>query len=305
MSTFRLVTIYKPFLTRTMKFKWIVLVGLSCWLFSSVLAFLPWIPLKSGYFVSEVWFPNYFFKTDTISKDNLITIASQVSFSNSTRQSWFKVKSTILDKFKYNEIKAEFGFYSQTSVCMPHFYTSTSESSWEYSVFIITLNFMLFIYMVIVYVVVYKKATGMKFSTSKSKDRNEDMQKRISRLLLTDFFCWIPVCIMAYVRILRVYLPSDAYIASAGFLLPINSAMNPLLYSPLIGECMSRARQRITDNLLVACPRHVDDATTVDDIGEQIREKPIPTVGDHPLELVQRMQAAPKKREVVTANTLV
>ena len=204
MSTFRLVTIYKPFLTRTMKLKWIVLVGVLCWLFSTLLAFLPWIPLKSGYFVSEVWFPNYFFKTDTISKDNLITIASQVSFSNSTRQSWFKVKSTILDKFKYNEIKAEFGFYSQTSVCMPHFYTSTSESSWEYSVFIITLNFMLFIYMVIVYVVVYKKATGMKFSTSKSKDRNEDMQKRISRLLLTDFFCWIPVCIMAYLSVAGV-----------------------------------------------------------------------------------------------------
>jgi len=65
MSTFRLVTIYKPFLTRTMKFKWIILVGVSRWLSSSLFAFLPWIPLKSGYFVSEVWFPNHFFKTDT------------------------------------------------------------------------------------------------------------------------------------------------------------------------------------------------------------------------------------------------
>ena len=81
--------------------------------------------------------------------------------------------------------------------------------------------------------------------------------------------------------------------------------MNPLLYSPLIGQCMSRVRERITDKLLVICPRHVDDATTVDDIGEQIRENPIPTVGDRPLELVQRMQAAPKIRGVVTANTLV
>ena len=164
---------------------------------------------------------------------------------------------------------------------------------------------MLFIYMVIVYVAVYKKATGMKFSTSKSKDRNEDMQKRISRLLLTDFFCWIPVCIMAYLRILGVFLPPDAYIASAGFLLPINSAMNPLLYSPLIGQCTSRVRKRITDKLLVACPRHGDDATTVDDKEEQISKKSIPAVGDGPLELVQRMQAAPKKREVVTANAVV
>jgi len=87
MSTFRLVSVYKPFLTRTMKFKWIVLVGVLCWLFSSLFAFLPWIQLKSGYFVSEVWFPNHFFRTDTISKNDIITLANQVSDSNSTGQS--------------------------------------------------------------------------------------------------------------------------------------------------------------------------------------------------------------------------
>ena len=270
MSTFRLVTIHKPFLTRTMKFKWIALVGALCWLLSLLFAFLPWIPFKSGYFVSQVWFPNHFFKTDTISKHDLITTANQVSNTHSIRQSWFKVKETISSKFRYNEIKAEFGFYSQTSVCMPHFYASTNESSWEYSTFLITLNFMLFIYMVIVYVIVYKKATETKLSTSAKKDPDQDMQKRIFRLLLTDFFCWIPVCIMAYLRAAGMYLPSNAYIASAGFLLPINSAMNPLLYSPLIGQCMTRARKRLTHSFSLICPRHVDDATKADDTGEQI-----------------------------------
>ena len=110
---------------------------------------------------------------------------------------------------------------------------------------------------------------------------------------------------MKICKIAGLFLPPDAYIASAGFLLPINSAMNPLLYSPLVGQCMSRVRKRITDKLLVICPRRVDDATLVDDIGEQIRQKSIPAVGDHPLELVQRMQAVPKKRGVVTENTLV
>jgi len=113
LSTFRLVSICKPFQTRTMKFKWILLVGLLCWSFSLLFVFRPWIQLKYGYFVFEVWFPNHYFKTDIVSKDNLITIANQVSGSNSTLQSWFKAKRTILDKFKYNEIKAEFGFYSQ------------------------------------------------------------------------------------------------------------------------------------------------------------------------------------------------
>jgi len=95
MSTFRLVSIYKQFLTRTIKFKWIILVGVLCCFFYLLFAFLPWIQLKSGYFVSQVWFPNHFFKTDTIPKHDLITITNQVSHSNSTRQSWFKVKEAI------------------------------------------------------------------------------------------------------------------------------------------------------------------------------------------------------------------
>ena len=285
MSTFRLVSIYKPFLTRTMKFKWIVLVAVLCWLFSTLFAFLPWLQLKSGYFVSDVWFPNHFFKTDTVSKDDLVVMANQVSDSHSTLQSWFKVKATISDKLKYNEIKAEFGFYSQTSVCMPRFYTSPTKSAWEYSTLLITLNFMLFIYMVVVYVLVYKKITGTKFSTSSKKDSNHRMQRRISRLLLTDFFSWIPVCIMVYLSVAGVFLPPDAYVASAGFLLPINSAMNPLLYSPIIGHCMSGARERLKDILLLICPHHFGDTRKVDDTGGKIREKTLPTVVNCPLEL--------------------
>ena len=170
---------------------------------------------------------------------------------------------------------------------MPRFYASTSESSWEYSTFLITLNFMLFVYVVVVYVLVYKKATRTKLSTSTKKDPNQDMQRRISRLLLTDFFCWIPVCIMAYLSVAGVSLPPDAYIASAGFLLPINSAMNPLLYSPLIGQCMSRVRKRITDRLLVICTRYVDGNIKVGDTGEQIREKSGPALSGGPLELTE------------------
>jgi len=267
MSTFRLVSIYKPFMIRTMKFKWIVLIGALCWLFSLLFACLPWLPLKSGYFVSDVWFPNHFFKTDTVSKHHLTTIANQLSGTNSAFQSWLKVKETISSKLRYNEIKAEFGFYSQTSVCMPRFYTSTSESAWEYSTFLITLNFIFFAYMVVIYVLVYKKVSGMSASTSTKKDRNRGMQKRISRLLLTDFFCWIPVCIMAYLSVGGVTLPPDAYIVSAGFLLPINSAMNPLIYSKVIDEYMSCARKWVSNNLPSICKRHVDEAAKVEGAG--------------------------------------
>jgi len=220
MSTFRLVSIYKPFLTRTMKFKWIVLVGVICWLLYLIFAFLPWIQLKSGYFVSEVWFPNHFFKTGTIFKHDLVTITNQVSGSNSKLQTWFKVTETISCKFEYNKIKAEFGFYSQTSVCMPRFYASTSDSAWQYSTFLTTLNCMVFVYMVVVYVLVYKKVTGTKFSTSAKKDSNHEMQKRISSLVGFQ-------CVMAYLSAAGVSLSTDAYVASIGVVRGGKAVMPP------------------------------------------------------------------------------
>jgi len=69
---------------------------------------------------------------------------------------------------------------------------------------------------------------------------------------------------MAYVSIAGVSLLPDAYIANVGTFLPINSAMNPLLYSKVIGHCMSRTRKWVMNILFSICPRHVDDAANVE-----------------------------------------
>ena len=57
------------------------------------------------------------------------------------------------------------------------------------------------------------------------------MQKRISRIIITDLLCRIPICIMAYVKLSGYYVDNIAYIVSAGLLLPINSESNLSLYS--------------------------------------------------------------------------
>jgi len=163
---------------------------------------------------------------------------------------------------------------------MPRFCASANESSWEYSRVLMTLNFMLFIYMMVVYVGVYKKVTGTTFATSAKKEQNQYTQKRISRLLLTDFMCWIPVCIMAYVSVAEVSLTPNAYIASAGFLLPINSAMSPLLYSPLIGQYMSRVRIYVVNNLRSFCPRHVDDPVAISESERRARQTSVAASGN-------------------------
>ena len=61
-----------------------------------------------------------------------------------------------------------------------------------------------------------------------------DMQKKILRVLATDFCCWVPISLMAFLSFSGVRISNDAYAVSAIILLPINSALNPILYSDAI-----------------------------------------------------------------------
>lgn len=50
-----------------------------------------------------------------------------------------------------------------------------------------------------------------------------------------DFLCLVPVCMIAFVSVAGVEIDNLAYAISAIVLLPINSALNPLIYSNMIG----------------------------------------------------------------------
>lgn len=62
------------------------------------------------------------------------------------------------------------------------------------------------------------------------------MQRKILRLVMTDFCCWVPISIMAFLNLGGVRLPGLAYAVSAIILLPINSALNPIIYSNVLDK---------------------------------------------------------------------
>ncbi|CAK8682067.1 unnamed protein product [Clavelina lepadiformis] len=52
-----------------------------------------------------------------------------------------------------------------------------------------------------------------------AKKRDRQLQLRIARLIVTDFVCWIPICIMTYIRLGGVVLPPGIEIYTAGLYL--------------------------------------------------------------------------------------
>ena len=103
---------------------------------------------------------------------------------------------------------------------MPRFYVAYGESGWEFNLAMMTLNFLSFIFIAVSYFIIYKRSTSSsaKLGTKRPDNQAATMQKRIARIIATDFCCWIPICVMAFVR-LGVEVSDIAYQISAVLLL--------------------------------------------------------------------------------------
>ena len=240
LTSSRLYAIYKPFSTLSTSTRKYKLAIITVWLISVIIAVLP-IPYQtSEYFVHGVQFSNRFSRFPIWTKKNITKFACRFAkLSNKTMETnsnvWEFTKSFLKANTPEYSPGFEFGYYGQTSVCMPRFFVKRGEHAWEYSLAIITVNFLCFFFIAISYICIFRKSTKNKFKTNNNKKEKQKstMQRRISRIIITDFLCWIPICIIAFVKLSGFSVDDVAYIVSAGLLLPINSAFNPILYSSL------------------------------------------------------------------------
>ena len=217
------------------------------WLFSFFLGIAPMLPQTSQYFLHSFSYSSPF-QNGTWYSTNLEQFACRLSaLSNKTIQftgnKLQSVETFLAGSFPNDASVKLFGYYGETSVCMPRFYVAYGESSWEFTLAMMTLNFLSFIFIAVSYFIIYKQSTSSsaKLGTKRPDHQAATMQKRIARIIATDFCCWIPICVMAFVR-LGVEFSDIAYQISAVLLLPINSAMNPILFSPLIDNLIDLCR---------------------------------------------------------------
>ena len=79
-------------------------------------------------------------------------------------------------------------------------------------------------------------------------NQNSTIAKRMTFIILTDFACWFPVIIISILALTgNLYDPTKrVYAWIAVFVLPINSSINPLLYTfstPFVREKIPNAKK--------------------------------------------------------------
>ena len=86
--------------------------------------------------------------------------------------------------------------------------------------------------------------------SSRTSARSEEVQMaiRMGFIVCTDFFCWTPIIMMGILsQAGLVEIPENMYAWSVIFILPLNSCLNPYIYtmSPIIGNAVDKLRRKV------------------------------------------------------------
>ena len=126
-------------------------------------------------------------------------------------------------------------FYGRSPVCLPFELSSEKSSGWEYSTFVfLGLNGISFVFIVVAYLVIYRNATKARMAVRSTRSNQQSaLARRMLFIILTDFCCWFPLIIISILALVNsLYDPKkQVYAWVAVFILPINSSINPLLYT--------------------------------------------------------------------------
>jgi hypothetical protein len=140
-------------------------------------------------------------------------------------------------------------FYGNDGVCLFKYFVTNEDPQKLFTWSILAINFFCFIIISISYVIINLVTVKSGKSVNNSRHvnrRNRKMQRKISIIIATDFFCWVPFVLICCLHSLSVFDATPWYALFSLVILPINSVINPLLYDDTISGCIYRQFDRMT-----------------------------------------------------------
>ncbi|KAL8595637.1 hypothetical protein ACOMHN_025673 [Nucella lapillus] len=130
-------------------------------------------------------------------------------------------------------ITSHWQFYSQTGICIPLPVTRREFKGRVYSFSVlIILNFIVFLFISAGQAFIYWsiQANALKMDSTKVS-RDMTIARRLVTIAVTDFMCWFPIGLCGMLALAGIPIPGEVNVALAVFVLPLNSAANPFMYT--------------------------------------------------------------------------
>ncbi|XP_033635439.1 uncharacterized protein LOC117296560 [Asterias rubens] len=126
-------------------------------------------------------------------------------------------------------------FYGRSSVCLALPFTRTKQPGWQYSVVLfLGVNLLGFLVIFLCYFSMYIAIKRASKQCTRKRETMEEikMATKMGIIVGTDFLCWMPIITMGLLSLSgKTTIPQEMYAWAAVFMLPVNSAANPYLYT--------------------------------------------------------------------------
>ncbi|KAL4235446.1 hypothetical protein ACF0H5_007082 [Mactra antiquata] len=164
-------------------------------------------------------------------------------------------------------------FYTKSGVCLALPLTRDRRGGWEYAVSIfVFLNFAMFVFIAVGQFLILSEIRAAKIIMDGTQKRDDvAIARKLLLIVMSNFLCWFPICIMGLMAMVGFVIDSEVYSWVAVFVLPLNSATNPVLYtlsSIFTGQCGQMVKQKLTLRKEKTHPSEEEEAKNLDKLFE-------------------------------------
>ncbi|XP_062583972.1 relaxin receptor 2-like [Saccostrea cucullata] len=137
-------------------------------------------------------------------------------------------------------------FYSRSTVCISLPLTAERVAGWEYATFVfIGFNLMIFIAIVVGQILIFVEVKVIGSALQQDNRKREiAVLKSLSYVVLSDMCCWIPIILIGIMAYGGMEITFDVYAWVVVLVLPLNSALNPFIYTFIVIYRQKQESQR-------------------------------------------------------------
>lgn len=148
----------------------------------------------------------------------------------------------------------ERAFYSSNGLCFPLHIDDPFMLGWEYSAFVfLGINFFAMVLIMGLYMsmfAVIKEDRQRARPVTMKKQEDAVLAVRFFFIVLTDCMCWIPIVIIKILALAEIPISENIYAWVVVFILPINSALNPVIYTLAAPTELRRRIEKVAQRLM-------------------------------------------------------
>lgn len=125
-------------------------------------------------------------------------------------------------------------YYAANGLCLPLHIDQPFTPGWQFSAFIyLGINFAAVLIIVALYVRMYHMIMSSRQNSRPMAEKREDaiLAIRFFFIVVTDCLCWIPIVVIKLIALTEVAISPTIYGWLVVFIIPVNSALNPIIYT--------------------------------------------------------------------------